>query len=139
MKNHTRILLVSCSALMAAAAAAQEPAPAPGDNYTPAAPILRVAPKYPEAALRRGREGWAKVSFIITENGSILEPMIEDSSHPDFDEPTLRAIETWRFKPATQDGKPVEQSMVQTLIRYQIEGGGGDIGRAGATAKFVEK
>lgn len=57
MKNHKRVFLVSCSALVTAVAAAQEPAPAPGDNYTPAAPILRVAPKYPDSALRRGREG----------------------------------------------------------------------------------
>jgi hypothetical protein len=54
MKNH---FLVSCSALVTAVAAAQEPAPAPGDNYTPAAPILRVAPKYPDSALRRDRGG----------------------------------------------------------------------------------
>ncbi len=132
MKNYQRVFLV-LGALFAAGAAAQEPAPAPDESYTPAEPIQRTPPSYPGRALSQGREGWAKVSFIISEEGEVIEPMIEDSSHGDFDAPTLRAIEKWRYKPATLDGKPVEQSMVQTVIRYQLATS------AGATQKFVKK
>ena len=134
MTSNKRLLLVLGSALFAVAAAAQEPAPpARGDPYTPAEVVLRVPPVYPGKALSQGREGWAKVSFIISEEGEVIEPMIEDSSHPDFNAGTLRAIEKWRYKPATLDGKPVEQSMVQTIIRYQIAEA------TGATPKFVKK
>ncbi|HZF31514.1 MAG TPA: energy transducer TonB [Gammaproteobacteria bacterium] len=141
MKNYKRVFLVFCGALLAAGVAAQEPTPPPtlGEVYIPAEAILRKAPNYPGRALGVGREGWAKVSFIISEEGEVIAPMIEDSSHPDFDEPTLQAIEKWRYKPATLDGKPVEQSMVQTIIRYQLEGGGGAGTGAGATTKFIKK
>jgi TonB family protein len=139
MKNYQRVFPLLSSALFVVAAAAQEPtapAIARGDAYTPAEPTRRVPPTYPMRALSRGREGWAKVSFIIGEDGAVIEPMIEDSSHPDFDEPTLEAIEKWRYKPATLDGKPIEQSMVQTIIRYQLETGSGVT--SGATPKFVK-
>jgi TonB family protein len=61
-----------------------------------------------------------RVSFVISEEGKVIEPMIEDSSHRDFDSSTLNAIEKWRYKPATLGGKPVEQSMVETTIRYKL-------------------
>ncbi|HET8697069.1 MAG TPA: energy transducer TonB [Gammaproteobacteria bacterium] len=134
--KHERVFSGMCGALLAAVAAAQEPAPAPAvrlEAYMPAEPVNRAPPTYPGNALIQGREGWALVSFIISETGEVIEPMIEDSSHPDFDRPSLRAIERWRYKPATVDGKPVEQSMVQTMIRYQIEDA------KGATPQFVKK
>ncbi|HET8699553.1 MAG TPA: energy transducer TonB [Gammaproteobacteria bacterium] len=135
--------------LLVAIAGAQAPPPAPtppsapasapasnGGNaaYVPAEVESRTPPDYPARALRQGREGWARVSFIISEEGRVIEPMIEDSSSPDFDEPTLRAIESWLYKPATLGGKPVEQSMVQTIIRYQLRSG-----EKGAKPKFVSK
>jgi TonB family protein len=139
MSSYKRVFLVFGYALFAAVATAQEQTSAPApENYVIAVPVYRQAPTYPMSALRRGREGWAKVSFIITEQGEVLEPMIEESSDPDFDEPTLKAIEKWRYTPATVDGKPVEQSMVKTIIRYQLEGGGnGPV--TGATGKFIKK
>lgn len=135
MKIHEQISLILCSALFAAGTAAQEAA-TPNrrdDVYIPAEPEKRSAPTYPGRALSQRREGWVRVSFIISEEGEVIEPMIEDSSHPDFDESALRAIEAWRYKPATVGGKPVEQSMVETMIRYKIEDA------KGATPKFAKK
>ena len=73
------------------------------------------------------------MSFVISEEGEVIEPMIEESSSADFDATTLRAIKSWRFKPATFGGKPVEQSMVQTIIRYKLEDA------KGASPQFVKK
>ena len=128
-----RVALVLCGALLAAAAAAQEPASPPDDIYIPAEPLDRAAPNYPARALNNRREGWVRVSFIISEEGEVIEPMIEDSSHPDFDESALRAIERWRYRPATIGGRPVEQSMVETMIRYKIQEANG------ATPKFTQQ
>lgn len=133
--------VVVCTATFSAAVLAQEqqlPAPAevPSGLLIPAEPLKRGPPSYPSRALSQMREGWAMASFIITEEGEVIEPMIEESSHPDFDAPTLRAVSEWRYKPATLDGTPVEQSMVQTILRYHIEG----IANAnGASREFIAK
>lgn len=137
MKMQTLGFIV-CTATFADVVLAQEqrlPAPAefPSGILIPAEPVRQELPDYPSRALSQSREGWAMASFIITEEGEVLEPMIENSSHPDFDAPTLRALRDWRYKPATLDGTPVEQSMVQTIIRYHLEG------RHGASREFVAK
>ena len=130
-----RIGLIVCGASLAVNAVAQESAPpaeVPNGIYIPVEPLERTPPGYPSRALSQRREGWARASFIISEEGEVIEPMIEESSHPDFDAPTLRALERWRFKPATLDGKPVEQSMMQTIIRYQLSD------EKGATRAFIK-
>ncbi|HUL83334.1 MAG TPA: energy transducer TonB [Gammaproteobacteria bacterium] len=136
MKIERRIFVFLCGVLVSAGAAAQE-APRPSDvvaeTYTPVEPLQRSAPTYPAAALDHNREGWVRVSFIISEEGKVIEPMIEESSNNVFDESALRAIEHWRYKPATVGGKPVEQSMVQTIIRYQL------FETEGASVEFVKK
>ncbi len=127
--------LVLCGALFAADAAAQ-PAPSPegrNDVYITAEPLQRTPPNYPLRALNDRREGWVTVSFIISEEGDVIEPMIEDSSSADFDATTLRAIKSWRYKPATLGGRPVEQSMVQTTIYYKMQDA------KGASAQFIKK
>jgi TonB family protein len=113
-----------CAASLVHATAAQDAASLSsnaGGVYIPAEGLERSAPNYPIRALQQYREGWAIVSFIISEQGTVIEPMIEESSHPDFDGPTLRAVEKWRYKPATLDGSPVEESAVRTAIRFKIE------------------
>jgi len=124
MKTRRRHILALFSVLVPAGAAAQEP-PRPLDQvaetYVPAEPLQRPAPTYPGAALAHRREGWVRVSFVISDEGTVIEPMIEESSHNSFDASSLHAVEKWRYKPAMRDGKPVEQSMVQTIIRYQLE------------------
>ena len=138
MKIRRQSFLVLCGALFAAGAAAQPspppPSPAtPSDVYIPAEPVSRTPPSYPPSAISDGREGWVRVSFIISEKGEVIEPMIEDSSSKDFDANTLRAIKSWRYKPATVGGKPVEQSMVETTIVYQLDNA------KGASPQFVKK
>jgi TonB family protein len=136
MNIHGRVCFALCNALAAAGVAAQEPGSPPGgpeNIYIPAQPVERSAPNYPTSALMDSLEGWVRVSFIISEEGEVIEPMIEDSSSSAFDESTLRAIRKWRYKPATRGGKPVEQSMVQTTIYYQL------LDAKGASSHFVGK
>jgi TonB family protein len=121
--------------LIATGATAQELArQADGQNvYVPAEPIKTFAPKYPTAARNQRREGWVVVSFIISEKGRVIEPMIEDSSDSVFDASALHAIEQWSYKPATLGGKPVEQSVVQRVIRYRMDEA------KGPRPRFIEK
>jgi TonB family protein len=120
MKNSYGTSALALGVLVASTIAAQEAPPPdvlirPDDIYVPAEPVTRTAPSYPSRSLSQGREGWVVVSYVVSEQGDVIEPMIEDSSNPDFDDATLRAIETWQYKPAMRGGKPVEESMVPRI------------------------
>jgi TonB family protein len=139
MNRLQRISFALCGALLVPLAASAQAPAVPSvvstDLYVPAEPLERTGPEYPKAALSKGRQGWAKASFVISTEGKVIEAMIEESSHHDFDAPTLRAVENWQYQPATLNGKPVEQSMVETTIRYQID----DVDAGGAGPQFVKR
>jgi TonB family protein len=127
-------LLVSL--IVCSSAAAQEARELEvSSKYTAASPLERTNPAYPMGALTTGKEGWVMLSFVISPTGDVTEPMIEDSSGvEDFERAALRAVEKWKYKPATQDGEPVEQAMVKTRIYFQLESG-----ETGASQRFVSK
>ena len=51
--------------------------------------------------------------------------MIEQSSGGEpFERAALRAVQEWKYLPATENGVPVERA-AKTTIRFQLEGGGG--------------
>lgn len=131
-----RIVPLALASFAAASVAiAQEPEqPETSTTYVDVTPLDRPSPEYPSDALSRGKEGWVELSFIISETGDVLEPMIEQSSGGEsFERAALRAIEQWKYTPATQDGLPIERAL-KTIIRFQLESGraGNHVERASA-------
>jgi TonB family protein len=127
-----RCVLALLSALPSALALAQELQPVETEAYIPIAPISRVNPNYPRQALTTGKEGWVRLSFVVSETGDVEEPMIEDSSGvEEFELAALEAISNWRYTPATLNGDPVAQSMQHTTITFRLEGAA-----TGATPQF---
>lgn len=79
-------------------------------------PLVRIPPRYPMRAARRRIEGWVKVEFTITEQGTVKDPVIVESQPADiFDRAALNAIRRWKFKPKIIDGVPFEQRAIQIL------------------------
>ncbi len=79
-------------------------------------PLVRIPPRYPMRAARRRIEGWVKVEFTITEQGTVKNPVIVESHPSDiFDRAALNAIRRWKFKPKIIDGIPFEQRAIQIL------------------------
>lgn len=71
-------------------------------------PLSRQPPQYPYQAARRGTEGWVRVSFRVTETGTVEDVVVLESEPPGvFDQAATRAVYRWRFKPRVVDGKPV--------------------------------
>ena len=88
-------------------------------------PIKRVHPKYPMSAAREAREGWVKLSFVIEKNGSVSNVLVNESSgSKDFDREAKRAVAKWKYEPAYENGKPIQQcaNSVQLAFRMTKDG-----------------
>lgn len=93
-----------------------------GINDTEMLPIVTVQPQYPTRALSRGIEGWCLVSFTVTVNGTVENPVVVDADPVDvFDNASLRAVTRFKFNPRVEDGEPVPVEGVQYLFRYNLD------------------
>ncbi len=85
-------------------------------------PLVRIPPQYPRKAAMAKIEGWVKVEFTITEEGTVTNPRVLEAKPPRiFDREALRAILKWKFKPKIVDGVRVPQIATQT-IEFKLEG-----------------
>jgi protein TonB len=73
----------------------------------PPVPVRTVAPEFPENLRRDGVQGIVTVKCTVDEQGGVIDPTIEKSSNPAFEKSAVAALKKWRFKPATQGGKPI--------------------------------
>lgn len=71
------------------------------------------APTYPSIARRRGWEGTVEFNVKVLTSGQVEDVQLKNSSgYRSLDNAARRAIMTWRFNPATQDGRSVESWVV---------------------------
>ncbi|MEY4270591.1 MAG: hypothetical protein RLZZ58_1807 [Pseudomonadota bacterium] len=76
----------------------------------------RFQPTYPGRELREGVEGKARVRVRVGADGRVKAVEDLGASSPGFFAETQRqALNKWRFKPATEDGKPVESWFTITV------------------------
>jgi len=79
-------------------------------------PLVRIPPIYPMRAANRRIQGWVKVEFTITKEGTVKNPVIVASKPSTiFNRAALKAIKRWKFKPHIMAGVAQEQRAVQTL------------------------
>jgi len=78
-------------------------------------------PKYSASAMRRGIEGTVVVAFDVLEDGSVANPQIV-SGPPELRECVLRAVPSWRFRPAHRGDQKVRFRM-QKPITFRLEDG----------------
>ena len=79
-----------------------------------------VARFYPQKALLGDEQGQIEVAYTIGEDGTTTDLSVKKSSgFADLDNAALQAVRTWRYKPATQDGKPVAVH-VNVDVRFAI-------------------
>ncbi|HOO89833.1 MAG TPA: energy transducer TonB [Syntrophales bacterium] len=77
-------------------------------------------PKYPAIARRRGYEGRVLLSAMISTDGTVVELTVKESSgHLILDRAAVKAVETWKFDPATRMGFPIPLS-VDVPVRFVL-------------------
>jgi TonB family protein len=122
-------------ASLALGAGAQQAVP-DTETYIEPRILERENPVYPGTAAMNRREGWVVLSYVVTTEGAVTEPMIEDSSGSEaFERAALRAVTSWKYSPATNNGQPVEHAMTKTRIQFQLEDGVDGV-TPGAMRKF---
>ena len=77
-------------------------------------------PRYPTGLLRLEEEGVVSVKVLVGTNGRAKDIRLLSTPHQDFWDSTRKhALKKWRFKPATEDGKPVE-SWITLKVKFEI-------------------
>ena len=73
-----------------------------------------LKPDFPNELFRIGLAGEVWAQFWVNTDGSVVEPRILYSTHPDFAGATLQAINEWKFSAWTQ--KPGRPERIEILV-----------------------
>ncbi len=85
-------------------------------------PVLKVAPLYPQRALKRGQEGYVLVEFTVTRSGTVRDvKVIESKPKYLFDNAAIEAARKFKYKPRKVDGEPVEVHGVRNQFSFRLE------------------
>ena len=109
---------------------ATRPPEAQRPETQPPAPVVVAArpleganapPYYPRLAQRRGVEGKVVVALELDASGVVIAARVAESSGSTvLDAAALNALRSWRFEPATRDGRPIAASWHQ-VVEFRIE------------------
>jgi len=78
-----------------------------GGTYTPPVLISRREPAYTQQALKARVEGTVQLSLTVGFDGVPRDVRVVRSLDTGLDQQAIEAVKTWRFQPATADGRPV--------------------------------
>ena len=84
--------------------------------------FLAMNIRYPEAAMKAGKQGYVVVKFVVSKSGKVESPEIVRSVSPELDAEALRVVGMMPdFTPGTVDGKPVD--CTYTLpVSFKLQG-----------------
>ncbi|HWA30918.1 MAG TPA: energy transducer TonB [Rhizomicrobium sp.] len=78
---------------------------------------------YPALATRLGHEGTTTLSFKIGADGSVKDVKVVGSSgYQELDDAAIPCAQNWQYKPALQNGQPVEVPW-EAKVTWRLNGG----------------
>jgi len=78
-----------------------------GNGVTAPKSIYVLNPDYTDKARKKKIKGTVILAMIVTAEGTVRDVKVIKSLDPGLDKQSLAAVRTWKFEPATKDGKPV--------------------------------
>jgi protein TonB len=76
---------------------------------------------YPESAHEKKVEGYVRVQYDVTIDGTVANPHVIESVPPGmFDDAALNAVRSWKFHPAIHDGKVVEAKDLVSRLDFKL-------------------
>jgi len=77
--------------------------------------IVKTQPQYPEAARKARMQGIVILEAIITKEGTVESVRVLRGINPLLDASAMRAVQQWKYKPATFNGRPVPVYLTVTV------------------------
>jgi protein TonB len=93
-----------------------------GDVKAPVA-ISRSAPRYPEVARKARIEGTVIVEAVIDPAGNVVDARVLSDIGMGCGQAALDAIRSWKYEPATFNGRPVRVYLTVT-VSFRLHGTG---------------
>ena len=79
-----------------------------GENgITPPKAIYQPNAQYTASARRKKISGRVVLVLVVTPEGTVRDAKVTSSLDKDLDRQALKAVSTWKFEPATRNGKPI--------------------------------
>ena len=76
---------------------------------------------YPPSAKAEGIEGYVVVRYDVTAQGTVANAeVVEAEPEGVFEQAALASIVQWRFRAATEGGKPVETPGLVSTLRFRL-------------------
>ena len=87
-------------------------------NVTPPTALKRYIPAWPGRAAGNAWRGNYKgaLQIVVGETGAVIESSLAEPVHPIYDATLLSAARTWRFTPATENGRPVKYRLLYPIV-----------------------
>ncbi len=84
-------------------------------------PIVKVAPQYPSRASSRGIEGYVILSYTVTKQGTVLNPVVIEAQPENiFNKAAIKSALRYKYKPRVIDGVPQDVPGVKTRITFKL-------------------
>jgi bla regulator protein blaR1 len=115
-------LVLSAGMMVAALAGCAGTPQATGMDNSPVTPPLAnfqscAKPEWPQSDFTAGHNGTVTLSFLISAEGKPIDSkVVKSSGYPGLDEAARVGINKCSFKPAMQNGKPVEAWMKMQYV-----------------------
>ncbi|MET0657590.1 MAG: energy transducer TonB [Steroidobacteraceae bacterium] len=85
--------------------------------FTAPHPVKTVMPTYPIDEMRRGREGWVYLNFMVGPDGKPYEmTVIESSGNAILERAALETAQAWRYEPAKRGDTAIHASQDLKLV-----------------------
>ena len=101
---------------------APPPPPPPPSSPTPTTSHAVTADDYPPVSIRLQEQGKVAIKYLLKEDGTVSECAVTTSSGKSrLDDAACTMVKRrWKFKPATQSGKPVAEYLTAEVI-FQLK------------------
>ena len=83
-----------------------------GNGVTAPIPTYKPEPPYTKDAKAAKLQGTGVYSAVIDDSGNVADVQVVRPVDRGLDESAAQTLRTWKFKPATKDGKPVAVKVV---------------------------
>jgi TonB family protein len=99
-----------------AVSAAERTSPAAASRLLPR--WFRPEPEYSEEARKAKWSGAVTISLVVDVNGMPKDIQVIKALGMGLDQKAIEAVQKWRFRPGTKDGKPVPvQAVIEVNFR----------------------